>query len=121
MAFLGSGSYLFGRNGLLAGLAKLLDRLLIVSEILLAADEDDGETLAEVQNLGDPLLKSTCQQGCADRTGYQLWARLRSTNLLLDVVEGIGGVDGEADQDNVRVGVGQGSKTVVILLASSIP
>lgn len=75
-AFLGSGSYLFGRNGLLAGLAKLLDRLLIVSEILLAADEDDGETLAEVQNLGDPLLKSTCQQGCADRAGYQLWARL---------------------------------------------
>lgn len=66
------GSYLFGRNGLLAGLAKLLDRLLIVSEILLATDEDDGETLAEVQNLGDPLLKSTCQQGCADRAGYQL-------------------------------------------------
>ena len=47
--------YLFGRHRLLAGLAQLLDRLLVVSQILLAADEDDGEALAEVKNLGNPL------------------------------------------------------------------
>lgn len=47
--------YLLGGDGLLAGLSELLNDLLVVSQILLAADEDDGETLAEVQNLRDPL------------------------------------------------------------------
>jgi hypothetical protein len=82
-------------NGLLAGLSELLDDLLVVSQILLAANKDDRETLAEVQNLRDPLL--------------------------LDVVEGVGRVNSEADQDNMGVGVRKRSKTVIILLASSIP
>lgn len=43
------------------------------------------------------------------------------TNLLGDVVEGVGGVDGEADQDNVGIGVGKGTETIVVLLASRIP
>lgn len=34
---------------------QLLDGLLVEAQILLAADEDDGQALAEVQNLGDPL------------------------------------------------------------------
>ena len=41
--------------------------------------------------------------------------------LLLDVVEGIGGVNSEADEDDVRVGVRQRAQTVVILLAGGIP
>lgn len=41
--------------------------------------------------------------------------------LLLDVVERVGRVDGEANEDNMRVGVGEGAQTVVIFLASSIP
>ena len=41
--------------------------------------------------------------------------------LLLDVVKRIGRVDGEADEDNVRVGVGERAETVVIFLASGIP
>lgn len=41
--------------------------------------------------------------------------------LLLDVVERVGGVDGKADEDNVRVGVREGAQTVVILLAGGIP
>lgn len=41
--------------------------------------------------------------------------------LLLNVVEGVGGVDGEADQDDVGVGVRKGTETVVIFLASRIP
>jgi hypothetical protein len=86
---------LFGRHGLLAGLAKLLDRLLVVSQILLAANENDGETLAEVKDLRNPLL--------------------------LDVVKRVGGVDGEANQDDMGIGVGQGTETVVVLLASRIP
>jgi hypothetical protein len=48
-------SYLLGSNGLLAGLVKLLDGLLVVTQVLLATDEDDGETVAEVKNFGDPL------------------------------------------------------------------
>ena len=41
--------------------------------------------------------------------------------LLLDVVKRVGRVDGEADEDDVRVGVGEGAETVVILLAGGIP
>lgn len=48
-------NYLLRRDGLLASLSELLDGLLIVSQILLAADKDDRKTLAEMQDLGDPL------------------------------------------------------------------
>jgi hypothetical protein len=34
---------------------QLLDGLLIEAQILLAANEDDGQALAEMQDLGDPL------------------------------------------------------------------
>jgi hypothetical protein len=34
---------------------QLLDSLLVISQIFLAADEDDGEALAEMQDFGDPL------------------------------------------------------------------
>lgn len=70
---------LFRSNWLLRGLVQLLNGLGVMTKILLATDENDGEALAEVKNLGDPLL--------------------------LDVVKGIGGIDGEADQDDVGVGV----------------
>jgi hypothetical protein len=43
------------------------------------------------------------------------------TNLLLDVVKGIWRVHGETDQDDVGVGVGKRTETVVVLLASRIP
>jgi hypothetical protein len=45
----------------------------------------------------------------------------RATDLLLDVVKRIRRIDGEADQDNVRVGVRERAETVVIFLASRIP
>jgi hypothetical protein len=40
----------------LRGLGELLDCLGVMTEILLASDEDDRETLAEVKNFRDPLL-----------------------------------------------------------------
>lgn len=56
-------SYLLGSNRLLACLVEFLDGLLVVTEILLATNENDGQALAEVHDLGDPLMeKSTCQQ-----------------------------------------------------------
>lgn len=48
-------SYLFGRHRLLRSLVQLLNGLLVISQILLAADEDDGEALAEMQDFRDPL------------------------------------------------------------------
>lgn len=44
-------TYLLGGDRLLACLAELLNSLVVVTQILLAANEDDGETLAEVKNL----------------------------------------------------------------------
>lgn len=46
---------LLGSYGLLGSLVQLLDGLLIEAQILLAANEDDGQALAEMQDLGDPL------------------------------------------------------------------
>jgi len=86
---------LFGRNGLLASLAELLNRLLVETQILLAADKDLGNVGAEVVYLRAPLLA--------------------------DVVEGIGRVDGKANQDDVGVGVRKGTETIIVFLASGIP
>ena len=41
--------------------------------------------------------------------------------LLLDVIEGVGTVYCETDQDDMGVGVGERSEAVVVFLASSIP
>ena len=54
-------AYLLGSNGLLAGLVELLNGLLVVTQILLATNKNDGETAAEMKNFGDPLYLSTCQ------------------------------------------------------------
>jgi hypothetical protein len=42
---------------LLGSLVQLLNRLLVEAQILLAANKDDGQALAKVQNLGDPLRR----------------------------------------------------------------
>ena len=86
---------LFGRDGLLGGLGEFFNGLGVVAKIHLAANKDDGKALAEVKNLGNPLL--------------------------LDVVERVWRVDGETDQNDVGVGVRQRTETVIIFLASSIP
>lgn len=44
-----------------------------------------------------------------------------ATYLLLDVVEGVGRVDSKADQDDMRIGIGERPEAVVIFLASCIP
>lgn len=82
-------------NRSLRSLVKFLDGLLVVSEILLTSNKDDRKTLTEMEDLGDPLL--------------------------LDVVERVGRVDGETNQDDMRVGVGERAQSVVIFLTSGIP
>lgn len=90
-----SRTHLLASDGPLARPPQLIDSLGVIPEILLAAHKDDGETRAEVKNLGDPLL--------------------------LNVVERIGRVDGEADEDDVGIRVGEGTESVVILLSGGIP
>lgn len=60
-------TYLLRGDGLLAGLAELLDGLGIVAQILLAANENDGQALAEVKNFGNPLLVEHVSAGCLSR------------------------------------------------------
>ena len=45
----------------------------------------------------------------------------RAAYLLLDVVKRVGRVDGETDQNDMRVGVGERAQSVVIFLTSGIP
>ena len=78
-------------DGLLVDLGKGLDCVGVVAEILFAANEQEWRVGAEVADLWHPFLRN--------------------------VLERVRAVDGEADQQNVGVGVGQGAKTIVILLA----
>lgn len=48
-------TYLLRRDGLLTSLAKLLNGLRVITQILFAANKNDGKALAEMENLGNPL------------------------------------------------------------------
>ena len=74
---------------------KLIDRLRVIPQVLLAADKDDGQAVAKVQDLRDPLL--------------------------LNVIERIRAVYRKADQDDVRVRVGERAESIVVFLAGCIP
>lgn len=56
------GTDLLYAHRLLRSLGQLLNCLLVEAQILLAADEDNGQALAEMQDFGDPLchLVSVC-------------------------------------------------------------
>lgn len=58
-------SHLLGSDWLLRSLVQLLNRLLVVSQILLAAHQDDRETLAEMEDLGDPLRARSMSVLCS--------------------------------------------------------
>lgn len=103
-------TYLLGADGLLACLAELLNGLVVVTQILLAADQDDGKSLAEMEDLRNPLQKASTsvhdsQVALALVRDNLGWGRGEGPYLLLNVVQGVGRVDSKADQDNVGVGV----------------
>jgi len=52
---MGISAYLALTDGALGGLVELLNGLRVVTQILLTANQDNGETLAEVEDLGNPL------------------------------------------------------------------
>ena len=45
-------------NRSVRSLVKFLDGLLVMSEILLTSDKDDGKTLTEMEDLRDPLIET---------------------------------------------------------------
>lgn len=92
---LGNSLAFVGSDGALGSTLELLNGLGVVSQISLATDKDDGHTLAEVEDLRDPLL--------------------------LHVVQGVGRINAEANENNAGVGVRKGTQAVVVFLASRIP
>ena len=46
---------------------------------------------------------------------------LVSTNLLLNVIERVRRVDGEANENDVGIGVGERAKAIVVFLTGGIP
>lgn len=103
---------------------KFFDGLLIVAEIFLAADQNDGKALAEMEHLGDPLdfpqLISFCSCSC---TGGALHLRVTGVlaYLLLYIVQRIWRVDGETNENDMGIWIGQRAQTIVIFLACRIP
>jgi len=85
----------FRGYGPLTCLPEFINDSWIATKILLATDENDGQASAEMHDLGNPLL--------------------------LHVVKRVGGIDGEADKNDMRVGVAQGPETVIVFLACGIP
>lgn len=49
------GTYAFGADGCLVVSPEILNGALVVSQIFLAGNQQDGEATAEVLNLGEPL------------------------------------------------------------------
>lgn len=45
----------------------------------------------------------------------------RGTHLMFDIVQGVGRVNGEANEDNVGFGICQGAQPFVVLLSCCIP
>ena len=56
--FLSDSETLGPRDWSLVHSSQILHRFGVVSEIFFASDKDDGQTLAEVKHLGDPLQGS---------------------------------------------------------------
>lgn len=107
----GLKTHLLRGHGLLARFAELLDGLVVIAQILLAAHENDGKALAEVKDLGNPLQRSMFvsnrlftsrvahDQMVCDRINWG------GAHLLLHVVQGIRRVNSKADQNDVGVRV----------------
>ena len=75
--WLGHVTYLLRSHRLLGSLVQFLDGLLVVAQILLAADQDDGEAVAEVEDLRDPLSVHVSYFHRASLAGhpYRVWDR----------------------------------------------
>lgn len=69
---MGLNTNLFGSDGSLGGFPELLNHTGLAPQILLAADEDDGQTSAEMHDFRNPLeTEDMCQRGARDMINNQ--------------------------------------------------
>lgn len=113
--FLGTDEGLLVRNRLHALLSQGVEGGGVVAKIELGADEDDGNVGGVVVDLGVPL------EGVVSRSSAWRLAKSSVTYLGADVVKGRRADDGEADEEDVGLRIGQRAKTLVIFLTGSIP
>jgi len=86
---------LFRGHRALVSLPELVDSLGVASQVLLAANKDDGQSRAEMHDLGNPLL--------------------------LNIIQAVRTVNCEADENDVRIGIAQWPQAIVVFLTSRIP
>lgn len=55
-------AYLLGADGPLSAGSQILNSLGVVPQIQLASDQDDWQTVAEVQDFRDPLQDGMCKR-----------------------------------------------------------
>lgn len=109
---LGYSPALVGSDGGEALGLEQLDAVLLVAQIGFEPKEHERRCRAEVEDLWIPLgVLSAVRLGGASGGAY----------LVHDILERVGAVDGEADEDDVGLGVGEGPQPVVLLLAGSVP
>lgn len=91
-----------------------VDACALGAEVGFESDEDEGGVGAEVEDFGVPL-----------GAGVSVWGFGRAGGggayLVHYVLQGVGAVDGEADEEEVGLGVGERTETVVFFLPRRIP
>lgn len=99
---------------MLVGPLELFNHTRIPSEVLLTADEHDGQARTEMLDLSNPLCSRHQSVGKTERM-------YSSTCLLLHVVERVGRVNRKADEDDMRVRIRERSQSVIVFLTRSVP
>ncbi len=110
---LGDGAALLGGYGRQALGFEQVDAGFLVAEVGFQTAEDDGRCGAKVEDFGVPLGRVSGEFGVenGERRNY----------LVHNVLERVRAVDGEADEEEVRFGVGEGPQPVVFFLAGCVP
>lgn len=106
-------THLLGSHRSLVRLPQLIGHPWVASEILLAGDQDYRKARAEMHDLRNPLYNYVSRQ--------KSWSRASYAYLLLNVVQRVRGVNGEADQDDMGIGITEWAETVIVLLSGRIP
>jgi len=91
---------LFRGHRTLVGLPEFLDSLGVTSQVLLAANKDDGQTGAKVHDLRDPLHRRSVKLNTFAQV-HTARREARITYLLLNVIQTVRAVNREADEDDV--------------------
>lgn len=127
----GTESFVVG-DGLHPFFTETLDGVGVLSEIELRADQNDRNIGSVVADLRVPLQSVSVVNNAAL---HQLEADVMPrkppcqvvvggevcAHLSLDVIKRWRADDGEADEEDIGLGVGERSESVVIFLSSSIP